>query len=117
MIGSIGNNDNEAALVFRFYKFEILEDFKGDGKMVAVVIGYIRVGPSGKRAIRRAFSQMHSGDRSLTIGIAKVSCSFCHGNGTCFRRNGSEAPCDCLLRAFFAPAGGGFGNARCRAGT
>jgi hypothetical protein len=40
-------------------------------------------------------------DRSSTIGIAKVSCTFCHGNGTRFRRNGSEAPCNCVLRAVF----------------
>jgi len=40
-------------------------------------------------------------DRSLTIGIAKVSCTFCHGNGTRFRRNGSETPCNCVLRAIF----------------
>ena len=29
-------------------------------------------------------------DRSLAIGIAKASCTFCHGNGTRFRRNGAE---------------------------
>src|SRR5215469_12468351 len=40
-------------------------------------------------------------DRSSIIGIAKVSCTFCHGNGTRFRRNGSEAPCNCVLRAVF----------------
>ena len=40
-------------------------------------------------------------DHSLAIGIAKPSCSFCHGNGTRFRQNGSETPCNCALRAAF----------------
>jgi len=39
--------------------------------------------------------------RSSAIGIAKASCTFCHGNGTRFRRNGAETPCDCVLRAVF----------------
>jgi hypothetical protein len=40
-------------------------------------------------------------DRSKTIGLAKVSCSFCHGYGLRFVRSGREVPCQCVFRAVF----------------
>ena len=40
-------------------------------------------------------------NRSTTIGIAKMSCSFCHGDGIRIIRKGREAPCNCVLRAAF----------------
>src|SRR5579871_406703 len=39
-------------------------------------------------------------NRSNAIGIAKVSCVFCHGNGTRLSR-GREVPCHCAFRAAF----------------
>jgi hypothetical protein len=40
-------------------------------------------------------------NRSNAIGIAKVSCTFCHGNGTRLVRHGREVPCNCAFRAAF----------------
>lgn len=40
-------------------------------------------------------------DRSKTIGLAKVSCSYCHGYGLRFARKGKEIPCQCVFRAIF----------------
>jgi hypothetical protein len=40
-------------------------------------------------------------NRSNTIGIAKMSCSRCHGNGTRLVRYGHEAACNCAYRAAF----------------
>jgi len=40
-------------------------------------------------------------NRSNTIGIAKSSCTYCHGNGTRLVRNGREVPCRCVFRAAF----------------
>lgn len=40
-------------------------------------------------------------DRTNTIGLAKVSCSYCHGYGLRLIRKGKEIPCDCVFRAVF----------------
>ena len=40
-------------------------------------------------------------DRTKTIGLAKVSCSFCHGYGLRLVPRGKEAPCQCIFRADF----------------
>lgn len=40
-------------------------------------------------------------ERSNTIGLAKVSCSYCHGYGLLLARKGQEAPCQCVFRAIF----------------
>ena len=40
-------------------------------------------------------------DRSQTIGLAKISCSYCHGYGLRFARRGKEEPCPCVFRAIF----------------
>jgi len=40
-------------------------------------------------------------DRSKTIGLAKVSCSYCHGYGLRLARYGKETPCQCVFRAIF----------------
>ena len=40
-------------------------------------------------------------NRSNTIGLAKVSCSACHGYGLRLIRNGKEVPCECVFRAVF----------------
>lgn len=40
-------------------------------------------------------------DRSTTIGLARVSCSYCHGYGLRFARKGKEIPCPCVFRAIF----------------
>ena len=40
-------------------------------------------------------------DRSKTIGLAKVSCSYCHGYGLRFARRGKDVPCQCVFRAIF----------------
>src|ERR1041384_1646737 len=40
-------------------------------------------------------------NRSSAIGIAKVSCTYCHGNGTRLIRQGTEVPCNCAFRAAF----------------
>ena len=39
--------------------------------------------------------------RSTTIALAKVSCTFCHGYGLRFVRCGREVPCQCVFRAVF----------------
>jgi hypothetical protein len=40
-------------------------------------------------------------NRSNAIGIAKMSCTYCHGNGTRLVRHGREVPCNCAFRAAF----------------
>ncbi len=40
-------------------------------------------------------------DRSNTIGLAKISCSYCHGYGLRLARRGREVPCQCVFRAIF----------------
>ena len=40
-------------------------------------------------------------NRSQTIGLAKVSCSYCHGYGLRLIRKGQELPCQCVFRAVF----------------
>ena len=40
-------------------------------------------------------------NRSNTVGLAVVSCSFCHGYGLRFARYGKEVPCACVYRAIF----------------
>ena len=40
-------------------------------------------------------------DRSTTLGLAKVSCTFCHGYGLRFARKGREVPCSCVFRGIF----------------
>jgi len=40
-------------------------------------------------------------NRSNAIGIAKVSCAFCHGSGTRLIRHGREVTCNCAFRAAF----------------
>jgi hypothetical protein len=40
-------------------------------------------------------------NRSGAIGIAKMSCTTCHGNGTRLIRHGREAACNCAFRAAF----------------
>lgn len=40
-------------------------------------------------------------ERSYAIGLAKASCTFCHGNGMRPVYNGTEAPCNCVFRAVF----------------
>jgi len=40
-------------------------------------------------------------NRPNAIGLAKASCSCCHGHGVRFVRNGAEAPCHCVFRAIF----------------
>ena len=40
-------------------------------------------------------------NRSQTIGLARVSCSYCHGYGLRLARQGKEAPCQCVFRAIF----------------
>lgn len=40
-------------------------------------------------------------DRSKTIGLAKICCSFCHGYGLRFARKGKQAPCECVFRSIF----------------
>jgi hypothetical protein len=40
-------------------------------------------------------------NRSNAIGIAKMSCTYCHGNGTRIIRHGREVPCNCAFRAAF----------------
>lgn len=40
-------------------------------------------------------------DRSKTVGLARVSCRFCHGYGLRLVRKGKEVPCHCVFRAIF----------------
>ena len=40
-------------------------------------------------------------NRSNTLGLAKASCSHCHGNGIRVVRGGKEVPCQCVFRAVF----------------
>src|SRR5690349_553211 len=40
-------------------------------------------------------------ERSNVIGLARASCTTCHGYGMRLVRNGLEAPCDCVFRAIF----------------
>ena len=40
-------------------------------------------------------------NRSGAIGIAKMSCTYCHGNGTRLVRHGREVACNCAYRAAF----------------
>lgn len=40
-------------------------------------------------------------DRTKTIALAPVSCSYCHGYGMRLARNGKEVPCHCVFRAIF----------------
>src|SRR5579883_324987 len=40
-------------------------------------------------------------NRSNTIGMARVACPWCHGNGLRVIRKTLEAPCACVLRAIF----------------
>jgi hypothetical protein len=40
-------------------------------------------------------------ERSNVIGLAKASCSFCHGYGMRPVLRGTEAPCNCVFRAVF----------------
>jgi hypothetical protein len=49
-------------------------------------------------------------DRSKTIGIAKTSCSQCHGYGLRPGRRGLETPCACVYRAIFRACFGRFQN-------
>ena len=37
----------------------------------------------------------------MTIGLAKVSCTYCHGYGLRFARKGREIACHCVYRAIF----------------
>lgn len=39
--------------------------------------------------------------RSVSIGLARSSCTYCHGLGVRIVRNGREAPCNCVFRAVF----------------
>jgi len=40
-------------------------------------------------------------NRSNTIGLARASCSCCHGNGMRRVHNVREVPCNCVFRAVF----------------
>jgi hypothetical protein len=40
-------------------------------------------------------------NRSNSIGLANVSCTWCQGHGTRMLRKATEVPCDCVLRAIF----------------
>jgi hypothetical protein len=40
-------------------------------------------------------------NRSNTLGLAKASCTHCHGNGIRVVRGGKEVPCQCVFRAVF----------------
>jgi len=40
-------------------------------------------------------------NRSATIGLAKVACQFCDGQGLTYIIRGVPAPCGCVLRAIF----------------
>jgi hypothetical protein len=40
-------------------------------------------------------------NRSVAIGLAKASCTYCHGDGTRLVHNGREVPCNCVFRAVF----------------
>ena len=40
-------------------------------------------------------------NRSNAIGVAKASCSYCHGNGIRFANQEMESPCNCVFRAVF----------------
>jgi len=40
-------------------------------------------------------------DRSNVIGLAKVSCTLCHGYGLRLVKQGREVPCHCVFRAIF----------------
>jgi hypothetical protein len=40
-------------------------------------------------------------DRSMTIGLSKASCFFCHGYGMLPVLNGDEQPCKCVFRAVY----------------
>jgi len=40
-------------------------------------------------------------ERSSVIGLAKASCTFCHGYGMRPVLRGTEAPCNCVFRAVF----------------
>ena len=40
-------------------------------------------------------------NRSNVIGLAKVSCSICHGIGLRLVHKGKEVPCQCIFRAVF----------------
>ena len=40
-------------------------------------------------------------DRSVVIGLAKMSCAFCHGGGMLPRLGGAWVPCNCVFRAIF----------------
>ena len=40
-------------------------------------------------------------NRSNTIGLAKASCTFCHGYGLRPVRQGKETPCNCVFRSVF----------------
>jgi hypothetical protein len=44
---------------------------------------------------------MKEWNRSACIGLAKVGCLYCHGNGTRLIRNDKEVPCNCTFRAIF----------------
>jgi hypothetical protein len=40
-------------------------------------------------------------NRSNSIGSARISCQYCHGNGTRFTGKGREVPCNCIFLAIF----------------
>jgi hypothetical protein len=40
-------------------------------------------------------------NQSNAIGLAKVSCSLCHGIGVRMIRTDTEVPCNCIFRAIF----------------
>lgn len=40
-------------------------------------------------------------NRSNAIGLAKTSCTHCHGYGTRLVHKGKEVPCNCVFRAVF----------------
>src|SRR5581483_10733741 len=40
-------------------------------------------------------------DRSDVIGLARISCAFCHGYGMRPVLRGTEEPCSCVFRAVF----------------
>lgn len=40
-------------------------------------------------------------NRSSAIGIARMSCTYCHGDGIRIVRDDQEVPCNCVFRAAF----------------
>lgn len=59
---------------------------------------------------------MGAWNRSSSIGLAMVACSYCHGNGTRLVRHGREVACNCVYRRAFRACLNRFRECSARAG-